>query len=397
MNVRTLCLSFLYTQDASGYEIRKLCTEGGGAYFVEASFGSIYPALAKLEDDELVTSRIEHQDGKPSKKIYSITEAGRAAFCDALHEPLGDDVFRSPFLLFARFAHLLDPDLVKSRIEDRLAYLDAQIVELKELQREIEGGDDTSHTNDAWAEAALAQAEAGLAQAQLDLETNTSLRERGLAPANTANSVQVALAAAEAQVSSAQAALDNARAELDRTEIVAEVSGLVQAPIATRGSMLSQGSVCATIVQLDPIVFSGSVAEANITLARTGLPATLHTVTNQDATGEVTYVAASADDATRSFPVEIEFANPDFSIREGVTATATVNMGSMPGHLLPQSVLTLNDEGVLGVRAVQDGIVAFYPVTIVSDTREGVWVTGLPQSVDIITIGQEFVIEGQSV
>ncbi|AEQ50937.1 efflux transporter, RND family, MFP subunit [Pelagibacterium halotolerans B2] len=249
----------------------------------------------------------------------------------------------------------------------------------------------------AQAEAGLAQAQAGLAQAQLDLETNTSLRERGLAPANTANSVQVALAGAEAQVSSAQAALDNALAELDRTEIVAEVSGLVQAPIATRGSMLSQGGVCATIVQLDPIVFSGSVAEANITLARTGLPATLNTVTDQDATGEVTYVAASADDATRSFPVEIEFANPDFAIREGVTATATVNMGSMPGHLLPQSVLTLNDAGVLGVRSVEDGIVAFHPVTIVSDTRDGVWVTGLPASIEIITIGQEFVVDGQAV
>lgn len=247
------------------------------------------------------------------------------------------------------------------------------------------------------AEAGLAQAEAGLAQAQLDLETNTSLRERGLAPANTANAVQVALAGAEAQVSSAQAALDNALAELDRTEIVAEVSGLVQAPIATRGSMLSQGGVCATIVELDPIVFSGSVAEANITMARTGLPATLNTVTNQDATGEVTYVAASANEATRSFPVEIEFANPDFAIREGITATATVNMGSMPGHLLPQSVLTLNDAGVLGVRSVEDGIVAFHPVTVVSDTRDGVWVTGLPEAIEIITIGQEFVVDGQAV
>ena len=262
---------------------------------------------------------------------------------------------------------------------------------------QVEAGDLLCSLAPGTRAAAVAQAEAGLAQAQLDLETNTSLRERGLAPANTANSVQVALAGAEAQVSSAQAALDNARAELDRTEIVAEVSGLVQAPIAIRGSMLAQGGVCATIVQLDPIVFSGSVAEANITLARTGLAATLNTVTNQNATGEVTYVAASADDATRSFPVEIEFANPNFSIREGVTATATVNMGSMPGHLLPQSVLTLNDDGVLGVKSVQDGTVAFTPITIVSDTRDGVWVTGLPQSIDIITIGQEFVIDGQTV
>lgn len=249
----------------------------------------------------------------------------------------------------------------------------------------------------AQAEASLAQAEAGLAQARLDAETNASLRERGLAPANSANAVEVALVGAEAQVTAAQAALDNAIAELDRTEITAEVSGLVQAPVATAGAMLPQGGVCATILQLDPIVFSGTVSEANIRLARTGLEATLHTVTEQDATGEVTYVAASADEATRAFPIEIEFANPDFSIREGVTAEATVDMGTMPGHLLPQSVLTLNDEGVLGVRSVEDGIVAFHPVTIVSDTREGVWVSGLPETVEIITIGQEFVVEGQAV
>ena len=159
MNVRTLCLSFLYTQDASGYEIRKLCTEGGGAYFVEASFGSIYPALAKLEDDGLVTSRIEHQDGKPSKKIYSITETGRTAFCDALHEPLGDDIFRSPFLLFARFAHLLDADLVRSRIEDRLAYLDSQIAELKELQRQADSCNCLSATKSSAPRAASSRIE----------------------------------------------------------------------------------------------------------------------------------------------------------------------------------------------------------------------------------------------
>ncbi|SDG33681.1 efflux RND transporter periplasmic adaptor subunit [Pelagibacterium luteolum] len=249
----------------------------------------------------------------------------------------------------------------------------------------------------AQAEAGLLQAQAGLAQAQLDFDTNATLRERGLAPANTASAVEVALAGARAQVSAAEASLDNARAELERTNIVAEVDGLVQAPIAVRGSMLSQGSPCATIVQLDPMLFTGAVAEANIGMARTGLDATLRTVTDQTAEGKVTYIAATADEGTRSFPVEIEFPNPDFAIRDGVTAQAVVQMGAMPGHLLPQSVLTLNDEGVLGVRAVEDGVAKFHEITIVSDTREGVWVVGLPSSVDIITIGQEFVVDGQSV
>ena len=80
MNVRTLCLAILYFGDATGYEIRKLSTEGKYSYFVEASYGAIYPALAKLEKDGLVTCRIEAVEGKPSRKVYSITDAGRNEF-----------------------------------------------------------------------------------------------------------------------------------------------------------------------------------------------------------------------------------------------------------------------------------------------------------------------------
>ena len=249
----------------------------------------------------------------------------------------------------------------------------------------------------AQAEAGLAQAEAALAQAQLNFDTNVDLRDRGLAAANTANAVEVALAQAKAGVSQAKAGLDNAEAELERTEIVAKVAGLVQDPVAVAGSMLNAGAPCATIVQLNPIVFTGMVPEAHIGLAKTGLEATITTVTGHSVSGQVTYVSAVADNATRAFPAEIEIANDDFTIRDGVTAEAIVNIGTAPGHLLPQSVLTLDDEGVLGVRTVEDGVVAFYPITIVSDTREGVWVTGLPLVSDVITVGQENVNSGQAV
>lgn len=120
MNVRTLCLSILYDEEASGYDIRRMCTEGNFAYFVEASYGSIYPALARLEDDGLVASRTEQQAGKPARKVYSITEAGKAAFAAELGEPLGEDMFRSPFLLFARFAHILPRELVEQRCAEFL-------------------------------------------------------------------------------------------------------------------------------------------------------------------------------------------------------------------------------------------------------------------------------------
>jgi multidrug efflux system membrane fusion protein len=249
----------------------------------------------------------------------------------------------------------------------------------------------------AQAEAALEQANAALAQAQSDFDTNAELREKGLAAPNTARQLEVALSGAKASISSAQAALDNAQAELDRTEIHAKVAGVVQDPLVSAGAMLAMGQPCATIVQLDPMVFIGQVPEARIALAKLGLTASIKTITGQEVDGKVTYISATADPATRSFPVEIEVPNADGAIRDGVTAVATVNMGSAPAHLLPQSVLTLNDDGVLGVSTVVEGGVKFIPITIASDTREGVWVLGLPLSVDVITVGQEYVTDGQTV
>jgi DNA-binding PadR family transcriptional regulator len=138
-------LSILYEGEATGYEIRRLCTDGECSYFIEASFGSIYPALAKLEDDGLVTSRIEPQDGKPAKKVYSITQAGRQAFANELAEPLGEDMFRSPFLLFARFAHILPRELVEQRAQE---FLDRTVEKRKHLDEAM--GEHASNAADSW-------------------------------------------------------------------------------------------------------------------------------------------------------------------------------------------------------------------------------------------------------
>jgi multidrug efflux system membrane fusion protein len=239
-------------------------------------------------------------------------------------------------------------------------------------------------------EAALTQAESALDQAQLDFDTNAELRSEGLAPANSVRGVELALRTAQAQ-------LDNARTELERTKVRTQVAGVIQDPLATPGSLLGPQAPCATVVELNPMLFVGAVPEARIGLAKIGLPAKVTTVAGQTVEGKVSYIASTADPATRSFPVEIEIPNADFSLRDGLTATAVVNLGTAPAHLLPQSVLTLDDDGVLGIRSVSDNVVEFHAVTIVSDTREGVWVTGLPPKVDVITVGQEYVQPGQTV
>lgn len=137
MNARTVCLALLSKQDASGYEIRKASTEGELAYFVEASFGSIYPALGKLEDEKFVTSRTEIQEGRPAKKVYSITDAGRQELISNLFEDLDPDVFRSEFMLFALFAPQLPRSLVEARLKERLAQCEAQARKLDAFTSQV--------------------------------------------------------------------------------------------------------------------------------------------------------------------------------------------------------------------------------------------------------------------
>jgi DNA-binding PadR family transcriptional regulator len=144
MNVRTICLAILYDGEATGYEIRKLSVEGEYSYFIDASFGSIYPALAKLELDGLVTSRVETQEGKPAKKIYEITAAGRTDFLNSMFEKLGEDEFRSEFLLFLRFASELPASLVEQRLKERLEQIDQSISDFDRLRG------DNPHPGDAW-------------------------------------------------------------------------------------------------------------------------------------------------------------------------------------------------------------------------------------------------------
>jgi PadR family transcriptional regulator AphA len=144
MNVRTICLAILYEGESTGYEIRKLSVEGEYSYFVDASYGSIYPALQKLETEKLVTSRVEQQEGKPAKKIYVITPAGRTAFINSLFEKLGDDEYRSEFLLFVRFASELPASLIEARLNERVEQIDAALAEFEKLSEKH------NHPGDTW-------------------------------------------------------------------------------------------------------------------------------------------------------------------------------------------------------------------------------------------------------
>ncbi|WP_319531421.1 PadR family transcriptional regulator [uncultured Cohaesibacter sp.] len=130
MNVSSICLAILFCGDMTGYDIRKISTEGSFCFFVEASYGSIYPALNRLEHEGLVTCRHEAQDGKPARKVYSITDSGRKALLSEMLEPHKEDIFRSEFLLISIYASLLGPDVVETAIQRQIKLLEQELLQI---------------------------------------------------------------------------------------------------------------------------------------------------------------------------------------------------------------------------------------------------------------------------
>lgn len=130
MDVRTICLGLLTRGPATGYEIKKQFEDGGYGHFVEASFGSIYPALSRLTDEGLVKVRDEPQDKRPDRKVYSITRAGRESFVDALMAPLQEDRHRSPFAFAMLFSHLLPAERVRALLDSYIAEKEAVLARM---------------------------------------------------------------------------------------------------------------------------------------------------------------------------------------------------------------------------------------------------------------------------
>jgi PadR family transcriptional regulator, regulatory protein AphA len=136
MDVRTICLGILTRGETTGYEIKKLFEDGRYHYFVEASFGSIYPALTRLTEEGLVSVRAEAQVGRPDRKVYSITAKGRHAFAQSLLGPLPEDRYRSPFLFAMMFADQLPAGRAQAMIDDCIAQAEVRLEQLEDGCRE---------------------------------------------------------------------------------------------------------------------------------------------------------------------------------------------------------------------------------------------------------------------
>ena len=114
--------------------------------------------------------------------------------------------------------------------------------------------------------------------------------------------------------------------------------------------------------------------------------------------GSIRHISTVADEATRTFRVELQVPNPDGVISDGMTAEIALPLSLISAHLVSPAILTLSEKGLIGVKSVdENGLVLFHPVSIVDTDKDGVWIAGLPDEVELITVGQEYVTPGEKV
>jgi multidrug efflux system membrane fusion protein len=240
-------------------------------------------------------------------------------------------------------------------------------------------------------QARLEQARAGVNEHRSAWEAQQELKPQGYVS-------DTELAATLARLESARAELIRAQLDLEYMQVRAPFDGTVQERAVEIGDYVRAGDPVATFVDNTHLVVTGSIAEQDAGFVRVGELATAALVTGQDVKGRIRYLSPVADEATRTFTVELEIPNPAGDLPAGVTAEMRIPGGEVLAYRVAPSLLTLDANGALGIKTVDEqNRVEFHEISIAHSEANGVWVTGLPESAEIIVVGQGYVSAGQPV
>lgn len=230
-----------------------------------------------------------------------------------------------------------------------------------------------------------------LARAQREFDNAEALLERGVGTADRVSEARAILAIAQAEVTNVQQASE-------ALTITAPFAGRIETLELDEGEFVSAGADVGRLVDITPLTVAIQVPQQSLTRIAVGQPATVRFITGEERTGAVTFVGTSAASETRTFLAEVEVANEDGAIPAGISAEVIIPTGEATAHFLSPSIVSLDTQGTLGVKTVNsDDVVEFFPIQVVKAQIDGIWVTGLPATVDVITVGQGFVNEDETV
>lgn len=237
----------------------------------------------------------------------------------------------------------------------------------------------------------LKEAQALVDQRKLEYDAAKKLEKKGFQSKTQAATALTAL-------QSAQTLVKQAEIEVERTTIRSPHAGIVVERPVEEGNYVSIGDVIAHILDEDPFLVVGEVTELERAQIQLGKEVSVRLITGEKLTGKLSFIATLADSNTRTFNIEVEVPNPKGTLADGITSEIRIPVKSVLAHNIPASLLSLDDAGVLGVKAVNgENLVIFYPAKLAQATSKGIWLMDLPEKVKFITVGQGFVNIGDKV
>lgn len=262
---------------------------------------------------------------------------------------------------------------------------------LVEMGADLEAGQVIARFDIAARQADLDRAEQERDRAQREYDNATTLVERGIATVDRVAQTRATLAAAQAGVSAAEEAIGN-------TQIRAPFAGRLESLDINVGEFVSLGTNVGRIVDNTPLNIRIQIPQQALRDIKVGQTAEVAFITGETSKGEVRFVATSADAETRTFMARIEVANTDGAIPAGISAQLRIPTGELTAHFVSPAILSLDTDGTLGIKTVNaENVVEFHKIDIVRAQTDGIWVSGLPDDARIISIGQGFVNNGETV
>lgn len=314
-------------------------------------------------------------------------------------------------------------------VEDRAATAQPTLVEVRTSEARTvpqyifaQGGAQPFRTADVVAQAAGTideiivqegdQVRAGAVVARIRLDARSSRRESAQALVKTLEAdlegmrqlakdgfaAESRVRELEAQLESARAELANVREEIEDTEVEASIPGIVSDVFVNAGQFAAAGGPIIRVVDNSPLRVMLNVSQRDVGKVDRGSVALVSLATGGLAKGRVCFIAPAADPETRTFRVEVRVPNEDRRIPSRVSAELRLKTGEVKAHFVSPAILALDEAGELGVKSVdENGKAAFHRVEILHAETDGVWIGGLPDRLQLISTGQGFVRQGESV
>ena len=236
----------------------------------------------------------------------------------------------------------------------------------------------------------LQSAKATLKQREVELKGAQSLGKQGYQS-------QTALAQARANLEMAKADMVSYKLAVSRSQIIAPFAGIINERFVEVGDFLKDGDKVAMLVDLDQLVITANVTELNVQGLKTQQLATGRMVSGDMLQGKIRYISSISEPGTNTFKIEVEVPNPDFTQMAGMSTELALPLETTWAIRISPAVMALDEQGNLGVKTVVDEHVKFVPIDIVKSDSQGVWLTGMGQQADIITLGHGFVRDGDKV